>query len=127
MELNAACIHSLICTRAGSLGRKGQAAVALDRHPAELHIAEEDHSVGSPILNRVGKHIDIHEWAPGLAGSKLTQFSIGLTKTKGRLTRIHTCTKQFELKPCLQIAQRGGIGCLDPKTCLANAKKDVSA
>src|SRR5947207_15081405 len=61
----------------------------VNRLPSELHVAEEDHPIWPPVLNRVRKNIWVHKRAPGLSGEELPKFAIGVTQTKSRLARIH--------------------------------------
>ena len=78
--------------------------LAADRHPAQLYVAEEDHPVRAPVLHRVREYVDVHERAPGLSASELTQFSVGMPQAEGSLARINSCSEQFEFEDRVQIA-----------------------
>src|SRR5215470_3995441 len=76
LQLDAIRKDTLIATRARTFECKRYGVAALQRHPAKLQVAEEHHAVWSPILERVWKHIDIHERTPRLTGAELAQLAV---------------------------------------------------
>src|SRR3979490_1448761 len=94
LQFDSTRVHALVRAGSGPLKGEGDAApTAAEGHPADLHVAEKDHSVGSPVFQGVREHIDIHERAPGLAGAKLPQLSICMTETESRLAGINASPK----------------------------------
>src|SRR5215467_5170068 len=90
LQLDPVSIDSLIGASAGSLGCENQAqAIISDWHPADLHIAEEDHAVRSPVLDRVGEDVYVHERAPGLPSPDRPKFAVRMPQTEGRLPGVH--------------------------------------
>src|SRR5262249_31182271 len=57
------------------------------------------------ILQRVGEDVDVHEGAPGLAGSELAQLSVGMAQSERGLPGVNTRTEKFEFEERLQCAQ----------------------
>jgi hypothetical protein len=71
---------------------------ALNRHPAHLDIAEEDHPGGTPVLERVREHVRIHKRAPCLPCAERAELAVGMPQAKGRLTFVHPRAEQLELE-----------------------------
>src|SRR5262249_40478156 len=92
-----------------------------DRHISNLHVAEEQHAGRAPVLERVGKDIGVHEWAPGLSRAKVTELSIRMSEAKRRLACVYADAEQFPFECDFQFA----LGCVDERldavACLANA------
>ena len=105
LELNPVPVNSLVRARAWPLQGQGDAGFSLNWHPSELYVTEEHHSVRSPILHRVGKDVDVHEGAPGLAGSELAKLSVGMTQPERGLSRVNTGPEKLEFEERLQRAQ----------------------
>src|SRR5262245_41372806 len=105
LELNSVLINSLVRARARPLQGQGDAGSSLTRHPSELTVAKEHHSVRSPILHRVREDVDVHERAPGLAGSELAQLSVGMAQPERGLSCVNTRTEKLEFEQRLQCAQ----------------------
>src|SRR4030095_9844450 len=106
-QLNPVCVNPLIAAGTGTLERQRQAPIALDWHPAHLHVAEEDHSGWSPVLEGVRKDIRIHERAPRLAGAEFPELAVRMPETKRRLTCVHSGAEQLELEGGLELAEGG--------------------
>src|SRR5262245_61338720 len=102
LKLNPACIHTLVRTRARPLQGQRDARVSLNGHPSHLHVPEKHHSVRSPIFDGVGKDIDVHEGAPGLTGSELAKFSIGMPQPERGLSCVFARSEEFKLEDRLQ-------------------------
>ena len=96
-------------------------AFIIIRCPTELRVTQEDHATWTPIVDGVGKHVRVHEQAPCLTGTKLSQFTPDMAKPEGGLTGIRTHTKQVEFKPGFDVTQSGRKQSLDAKSGLAGA------
>src|SRR5262245_50100616 len=105
LELNPVPVHSLVRTRTRPLQGQGDTGFSLNGHPSQLYVPKEHHSVRSPILHRVGEDVDVHEGAPGLAGSELPKLSVGMAQTESGLSCVNTRTKELEFEDRLQCAQ----------------------
>src|SRR3954469_15860814 len=88
LELNPVGIDSFICTRTWFLQSNRESAAALNGYVPQLNVPDKCHSIWSPIFEVVRNHIDIHERAPGLSYSKLSNFTISLAKMKRCLSCI---------------------------------------
>jgi hypothetical protein len=60
-----------------------------------LYISEKDHAGGAPVLDRVGKDIDVHERTPGLARSELAQLVVGMAESESSLAGIDDRSEEF--------------------------------
>src|SRR5262249_11530347 len=56
-QLDTACQCTRIATRTGTLERDRCVGVALEGHPSNLYVPEENHARGSPIFQRIWKNI----------------------------------------------------------------------
>ena len=126
LQLDPVPVHSLVRTGARPLQGNRDAGVALQGHPAELHIPEEHHPVRTPILHRVGEDIDVHEWAPGLAGSDLAQFAIGMAQPEGGLAGVRACSEQFKFEYGLEGAHAGRHFGFDAEPSLPDAEVGIA-
>src|SRR5262245_41009924 len=106
-QFHAVRIDALVTAGARTLECDGHARIALNGHEAQLDVTEERHACWSPVLERVGEHIDVHERAPVLAGADLAQLAVGMTQAKGGLALIHAHTEELPLERRLQIAEIG--------------------
>ena len=53
------------------------------RRPADLRVAEEHHARRTPVVDRVGEHVGVHEQAPGLSGTELAELAPGVAQAEG--------------------------------------------
>src|SRR5688572_3930977 len=89
-----ASINTLVRTGARTFHGDHQARVPfLPGNEASLNVAEEHHSVGSPIFHCIRKYIGIHKRTPGLACTELAQFAVSVTQAECGLTRIYSGSK----------------------------------
>src|ERR1043165_7045501 len=107
LQLDAICIAALVSAGTGPLDSNGDGVPSLQWHPTKLHVAEQDHSVGAPILDRVGKHVAVHEGTVLLVRAELAQLSISVPQPENRLAGLRTGAKQLELKLRFQFAILG--------------------
>ena len=107
LQLDAVRVHALVAAGARPLDREGEARVALDGHPAHLHVAEEHHARRSPVLDRVREHVDVHERAPVLPGAEGAQLAVGVPQPERRLAGVDARAEQLELELRLQLAELG--------------------
>src|SRR5215831_17900045 len=83
--------------RAALLDGEHQARV-VERHPARLDVAEEDHPVRPPVLERVREDVGIHERAPGLSRSELPDLTPGVAQAERRLPGVYARAEELELE-----------------------------
>ena len=90
------------------------------RRPADLHVAPEHHAVRSPVVDRVGEHVDVHEDAVGLADQQRAPFTVRVTQSERRLARVRSDAEQVERELELdRIVSLGGRHrALDAETAL---------
>src|SRR5262245_13697242 len=98
LQLDSILKYTLIAACARPFDRDCHRVLSFERHPAKLHIAEENHSVWTPVLDRVGKHIDIHERTPILSRSEMAELTIGVSQPECGLSRIDAGAVQLELE-----------------------------
>lgn len=125
-ECDTVGIVALVGAGAGAFERDSQARVTLNGHIAYLHVAEKRHPVGSPVLDGIGEHVDVHERAPVLACAEFAQLAIGVAQANGRLAGIDTCAEHFELKMGLEFAQRCLEVVFHTETRLTNTEEEVA-
>src|SRR5262249_9432408 len=112
---------------AGTLeGDEEFAVVFLDGHPAELHVAEPDQAVGSPVLQLIRKHVGVHERAPVLTRAEMSQLAPGMAQPERRLARIDANAEQLELENRFQFSILGRRIRLDTESALTNALPEVT-
>jgi hypothetical protein len=125
-KFHPAGISTLVgaCTR--SFQSYSQTRVTLDWHKTNLHVTEEHHTVGPPVFHRVGKNIDVHEWAPVLAHTNFAQLCIGMAKTDRCLSSVYTGTKHFKFELGKQFSFWCFKPVLDAETGLTNREIEVT-
>jgi hypothetical protein len=126
LQLDAARIHALIGTGSRPLERDRHARVALDGHPPHLNVAKEHHPGRPPVLERVGKDVDVHERTPRLTGAEVPQLSIGVSEPERRLSGIHARAEQLELERGLEVTEWRRSGPFDAEPRLADAEERVA-
>ena len=62
---------------------------------------------GTPVLERVGEDVDVHEGTPRLAGAELPELSVGVAQPERRLSGVDARAEQLELERRLELAERG--------------------
>src|SRR5262249_17253208 len=85
-QLDAILETSFVTAGARVLERNFQFRVTVERLPEDLCVAEESHSVGTPVVENVGKHVHVHERAGGLTTSDLLPLPPGMQELKRRLS-----------------------------------------
>ncbi len=114
---------AVVTAGAGALEGDGHVVVLVhQRHPAHLHVAEERHPTGTPVLQRVREDVDVHERAPVLAGTEVAPLQVGMAQTDGGLTGITTDTEEFPFEDAPHVMATGRSRCLDPETGLPHAE-----
>ncbi len=126
LKFDAIGVVALVGAGARALDRDGHARVALDRHPAELDVAEEHHARRAPVLERVGEHVDVHERAPRLPGAEVAQLAVGVAQAERGLPGVDAGAEELELERGLQLAHVGRDERLDSETALPRAERDAS-
>src|SRR5277367_5623049 len=84
---------------ARTLNRDGKAGgFCFVRRPANLRVTQKHHAVRAPVIDGVGQHIDVHEYAVGLSREYLLPFTIHMTQAKGGLSLVDAGAKQVKLE-----------------------------
>src|SRR5215469_8934655 len=105
-QFNAVGIDALVSAGAGSLKRKCQLGMlAADRRPANLYVAEEHHPIGSPVLQLVREHVNVHKGAPSLTDEQGSYFAISVPEPKSCLACVNPSAEQLKFERRFQIAQ----------------------
>src|SRR5262249_10184373 len=89
---------------ARSLDRDRQSRIALNGHVANLNIAEEDDAGRSPVLERVGEDVDVHERTVELTGTELPDLEVGADEAERRPATVHTGAEQVPIEDAFDLA-----------------------
>src|SRR4030095_856821 len=122
LQLDSVGVTAPVGARAPPLQSDEQLVVALDRHPADLDVAERRGPAGSPELDRVREDVRIHEWAPAPARTELTQLAPGVAEVEGRLSRIASGPEQVELEDRLDLTDARRDPALPAEAARAHAR-----
>jgi hypothetical protein len=74
------------------------AGVRFVRRPADLDVPVEHHARRAPVVDRVRKHVAVHEQAVGLAGKECAPFTVRVTQPECRLARVDARAEQVKLE-----------------------------
>jgi hypothetical protein len=91
-----------------------------------LDASEEDHSIGSPVLNGIRKDSGVHENAPCLALPDFSIFAPGAPEPEGGLAGVNTIAKQFEFEDGSDLTFAGRKESSKAKAALPNAVKPIA-
>src|SRR5262249_17980336 len=126
-ELEAFVCAPQVSARAGPLQRDLKIGLAVfDRLPEHQHVPEEDHPVRSPVIEDVGKDVDVHERTPELPAAELAPLSPREPQPNRRQSRVDADAAHVELELREGIAVFGRRAHLDAKATLTSAEIRVA-
>ena len=125
-QLDPVGVASLVTAGTRALERELQHVVALDRRPAELHVPEEHHAVGTPVIQLVREDVQVHERALGLSHQELAQLDVGMAQSQRSLPGVNAHPEEIEVDHGPGLAQLGGRMGLDPEPRLLHAEEELA-